>query len=75
MLSWFLQFLISPPKTFLRQQARNQNSVHAHQGSHMESTVSQLHSELQEANGKYEDKVCMDLSVSISDNETGYVDI
>nr|XP_009933835.1 PREDICTED: coiled-coil domain-containing protein 158 [Opisthocomus hoazin] len=40
----------------IRQQARNQNSVHAHQGSHMESTVSQLHSELQEANGKYEDK-------------------
>ncbi|KFR11405.1 Coiled-coil domain-containing protein 158, partial [Opisthocomus hoazin] len=43
----------------IRQQARNQNSVHAHQGSHMESTVSQLHSELQEANGKYEDKVCI----------------
>ncbi|NXN64698.1 CD158 protein, partial [Himantopus himantopus] len=50
-------FLISPPKTFLREQTRNQNSVHAHQVSHLESTVSQLRSELQEAKRMYEDKV------------------
>ncbi|NXH66106.1 CD158 protein, partial [Hydrobates tethys] len=57
MLSWFLQFLISSPKTFLREQTRNQNSVHAHQVSHLESTVSQLRSELREAKRMYEDKV------------------
>ncbi|XP_050751766.1 coiled-coil domain-containing protein 158 [Gymnogyps californianus] len=51
------KFLISPPKTFLREQTRNQNSVHAHQVSHLESTVSQLRSELQEAKRMYEDKV------------------
>ncbi|NXV51854.1 CD158 protein, partial [Uria aalge] len=50
-------FLISPSKTFLREQARNQNSVHAHEVSHLESTVSQLRSELQEAKRMYEDKV------------------
>lgn len=59
MLSWFLQFLIFPPKTFLREQTRNQNSVLAQQGSHLESTVSQLRSELREAKRMYEDKVCI----------------
>uniref|UniRef100_A0A672UB94 Coiled-coil domain containing 158 n=1 Tax=Strigops habroptila TaxID=2489341 RepID=A0A672UB94_STRHB len=39
------------------EQTRNQNSVHAHQVSHLESTVSQLRSELQEAKRIYEDKV------------------
>ncbi|NXK08491.1 CD158 protein, partial [Herpetotheres cachinnans] len=38
-------------------QTRNQYSVHAHQVSHLESTVSQLRSELQEAKRIYEDKV------------------
>ncbi|XP_075606812.1 coiled-coil domain-containing protein 158 [Balearica regulorum gibbericeps] len=40
-----------------REQTRNQNSVHAHQVGHLESTVSQLHSELREAKRMYEDKV------------------
>ncbi|XP_027655531.2 coiled-coil domain-containing protein 158 isoform X2 [Falco biarmicus] len=40
-----------------REQTRKQNSVHAHQVSHLESTVSQLHSELQEAKRIYEDKI------------------
>ncbi|KAM6071493.1 coiled-coil domain-containing protein 158 isoform 2-T9 [Theristicus caerulescens] len=40
-----------------REQIRNQNSVHAHQVSHLESTVSQLRSELREAKRMYEDKV------------------
>lgn len=73
MLPLFLQFLISPPKNFLREQTRNQNSVHAYQVSHLESTVSQLHSELQEAKRIYEDKVCMDFCVSITANETVYM--
>ncbi|KFO03785.1 Coiled-coil domain-containing protein 158, partial [Balearica regulorum gibbericeps] len=41
----------------IQEQTRNQNSVHAHQVSHLESTVSQLHSELREAKRMYEDKV------------------
>ncbi|KAM6361103.1 LOW QUALITY PROTEIN: coiled-coil domain-containing protein 158 [Alca torda] len=41
----------------IQKQTRNQNSVHAHQVSHLESTVSQLRSELQEAKRMYEDKV------------------
>ncbi|KAM6301272.1 coiled-coil domain-containing protein 158 [Aegotheles albertisi] len=41
----------------MQEQTRNQNSVHAHQVSHLESTVSHLHSELQEAKRMYEDKV------------------
>ncbi|KAM6206758.1 LOW QUALITY PROTEIN: coiled-coil domain-containing protein 158 [Sarcoramphus papa] len=41
----------------MQEQTRNQNSVHAHQVSHLESTVSQLRSELQEAKRMYEDKV------------------
>ncbi|KAM9661427.1 coiled-coil domain-containing protein 158 isoform 2-T2 [Morphnus guianensis] len=40
-----------------REQTRNQNSVLAHQSSHLESTVSQLRSELREAKRMYEDKV------------------
>ncbi|XP_052668558.1 coiled-coil domain-containing protein 158 isoform X2 [Harpia harpyja] len=40
-----------------REQTRNQNSVLAHQGSPLESTVSQLHSEFQEVKRMYEDKV------------------
>ncbi|XP_063192234.1 coiled-coil domain-containing protein 158 [Chroicocephalus ridibundus] len=40
-----------------REQTRNQNSVHAQQVSHLESTVSQLRSELREAKRMYEDKV------------------
>ncbi|KAM6429675.1 LOW QUALITY PROTEIN: coiled-coil domain-containing protein 158 [Rhynochetos jubatus] len=51
-----IKFLISQPKTFLREQRRTQNSVHAHQVSHLESTVS-LGFELQEAKRTYEDKV------------------
>ncbi|XP_074948498.1 coiled-coil domain-containing protein 158 [Phalacrocorax aristotelis] len=41
----------------IQEQTRNQNSVHAHLVGHLESTVSQLHSELQEAKRMYEDKV------------------
>ncbi|KAM9578225.1 LOW QUALITY PROTEIN: coiled-coil domain-containing protein 158 [Guaruba guarouba] len=41
----------------IQQQTRNQNSVHVHQVSHLESTVSQLQSELQEAKRIYEDKI------------------
>ncbi|NXX08731.1 CD158 protein, partial [Larus smithsonianus] len=41
----------------IQEQTRNQNSVHAHQVSHLESTVSQLRSELREAKRMYEDKV------------------
>ncbi|NXV14232.1 CD158 protein, partial [Cepphus grylle] len=41
----------------IQEQMKNQNSVHAHQVSHLESTVSQLRSELQEAKRMYEDKV------------------
>ncbi|XP_009953176.1 PREDICTED: coiled-coil domain-containing protein 158 [Leptosomus discolor] len=41
----------------IQDQGRNQNSVHAHQVSHLESTVSQLRSELQEAGRVYGDKV------------------
>ncbi|NXP10810.1 CD158 protein, partial [Thinocorus orbignyianus] len=41
----------------IREQTKNQNSVHAHQVSHLESTVSQLRSELQEAKRMYQDKV------------------
>ncbi|NXA23390.1 CD158 protein, partial [Ibidorhyncha struthersii] len=41
----------------VQEQTRNQNSVHAHQVSHLESTVSQLRSELREAKRMYEDKV------------------
>uniref|UniRef100_A0A8C4TYL9 Coiled-coil domain containing 158 n=1 Tax=Falco tinnunculus TaxID=100819 RepID=A0A8C4TYL9_FALTI len=50
-------FLIAAPETFLREQTRKQNSVHAHQVSHLESTVSQLYSELQEAKRIYEVKI------------------
>ncbi|KAM6076502.1 coiled-coil domain-containing protein 158 [Chlamydotis macqueenii] len=42
---------------FYYKQTRYQNAVHAHQVSHLESTVSQLRSELQEAKRMYEDKV------------------
>ncbi|NXG87737.1 CD158 protein, partial [Stercorarius parasiticus] len=41
----------------IQEQTRNQNSAHAHQVSQLESTVSQLRSELQEAKRMYEDKV------------------
>ncbi|NXE22742.1 CD158 protein, partial [Ardeotis kori] len=41
----------------IQEQTRNQNAVHAHQVSHLDSTVSQLRSELQEAKRMYEDKV------------------
>ncbi|KAM6136364.1 coiled-coil domain-containing protein 158 [Phoenicopterus ruber ruber] len=41
----------------IQEQTRNQNSVHAHQVSHLESAVSQLRSELREAKRMYEDKV------------------
>ncbi|NXI73784.1 CD158 protein, partial [Anseranas semipalmata] len=41
----------------IQEQTRKQNSLHAHQVSHLESTVSQLRSELQEAKRMYEDKV------------------
>ncbi|NWZ57987.1 CD158 protein, partial [Haliaeetus albicilla] len=44
-------------RSFSIEQTRNQNSVLAHQGSHLESTVSQLRSELREAKRMYEDKV------------------
>ncbi|NWX51283.1 CD158 protein, partial [Steatornis caripensis] len=58
MLSWFSQLLTCPPKPFLsRKQTRNQISVRAHHISHLESTVSQLRSELREAKRTYEDKV------------------
>ncbi|XP_035752854.1 coiled-coil domain-containing protein 158 [Egretta garzetta] len=41
----------------IQEQTRNQNSVHPHQVSHLESTVSQLRSELRDAKKTYEDKV------------------
>ncbi|NXS93092.1 CD158 protein, partial [Jacana jacana] len=41
----------------IQEQTKTQNSVRAHQVSHLESTVSQLRSELQEAKRMYEDKV------------------
>ncbi|XP_010076544.1 PREDICTED: coiled-coil domain-containing protein 158 [Pterocles gutturalis] len=41
----------------IQEQTRNQNSVHAHQVKHLESTISQLRSELREAKRMYEDKV------------------
>ncbi|NXY74136.1 CD158 protein, partial [Glareola pratincola] len=41
----------------IQEQIRNQNSVHAHQVGHLESTVSRLCSELQEAKRMYENKV------------------
>ncbi|KAF1465082.1 hypothetical protein FQV17_0016195, partial [Megadyptes antipodes antipodes] len=41
----------------IHEQTRTQNSVHAHQVSPLESTVSQLRSELREAKRIYEDKV------------------
>ncbi|KAF1441066.1 CD158 protein, partial [Pygoscelis papua] len=41
----------------IHEQTGTQNSVHAHQVSHLESTVSQLRSELREAKRIYEDKV------------------
>ncbi|NXE81293.1 CD158 protein, partial [Cochlearius cochlearius] len=41
----------------IQEQTRNQNSVHAREVSHLESTVSQLRSELQDAKRMYEDKV------------------
>ncbi|XP_059682960.1 LOW QUALITY PROTEIN: coiled-coil domain-containing protein 158 [Gavia stellata] len=44
-------------RSFSIEQTRTQNSVHAHQVSHLESTVSQLRSELREAKRMYEDKV------------------
>lgn len=47
--------------------------MHAHQVSHLESTVCQLRSELREAKRMYEDKVSMDLCVSVSANEIGYL--
>ncbi|NXG70877.1 CD158 protein, partial [Baryphthengus martii] len=56
-LSWFLRFLVSAPKTFLREQRRNQHSVHVHEVSHLEPTVSQLRSQLREAKRMHEDKV------------------
>ncbi|XP_071664412.1 coiled-coil domain-containing protein 158 isoform X1 [Patagioenas fasciata] len=40
-----------------REQSRNQNTVRVHQVSHLQSTVSQLHSESQEAKRMSEDKV------------------
>ncbi|NXQ96878.1 CD158 protein, partial [Sagittarius serpentarius] len=55
----------------VQEQTRNQNSVYAHRVSHLESAVSQLHSELREAKRMYEDKVCVDLCVSVSASETG----
>ncbi|NWU68174.1 CD158 protein, partial [Pterocles burchelli] len=45
------------PMQIILEQTRNQNSVHAHQVKHLESTVSQLRSELREAKRMYEDKV------------------
>ncbi|XP_076193817.1 LOW QUALITY PROTEIN: coiled-coil domain-containing protein 158 [Aptenodytes patagonicus] len=44
-------------RSFSIEQTRTQNSVHAHQVSHLESTVSQLRSELREAKRICEDKV------------------
>ncbi|NXW18851.1 CD158 protein, partial [Circaetus pectoralis] len=44
-------------RSFSIEQTRNQNSVLAHQGSHLESSVSQLRSELREAKRMDEDKV------------------
>ncbi|KFQ62582.1 Coiled-coil domain-containing protein 158, partial [Pelecanus crispus] len=41
----------------IQQQTRSQTSVHAHRVNHLESTVSQLRSELREAKRMYEDKV------------------
>ncbi|NXF36091.1 CD158 protein, partial [Nyctibius bracteatus] len=41
----------------IQEQARNQNSVHARQVSHLESTASQLRSELRGAKRVYEEKV------------------
>lgn len=70
----FLQFFISPPKSFLREETRHQNSVPAQQVSHLESVVSQLHSELREAKRVCEDKVHVESCVSASASETGYED-
>ncbi|NXJ80469.1 CD158 protein, partial [Trogon melanurus] len=48
---------IQSQKEILLENTRNQISVHGHQASHVESAVSQLRSELQEAKRMYEDKV------------------
>lgn len=56
-------FFSLPFKIFLREQTRNQNSMYMRQVSQLESTVSQLRSELREAKRMYEDKVCVDCSV------------
>lgn len=58
-----LLFAFIPFQTLLREQARNQNSMYMRQLSDLESTVSQLRSELREAKRMYEDKVRSDLAV------------
>lgn len=71
LLGWFLQFLISPPQSSHREQARSPNLVRPHQVCHLESTVCQVHPQL-EVN---ENKVCMDLPVNIGARETECVEI
>lgn len=59
-----LLFALIPPLTVLREQARNQNSMYMRQLSDLESTVSQLRSELREAKRMYEDKVSLFFAAS-----------
>ncbi|KAM9263803.1 LOW QUALITY PROTEIN: coiled-coil domain-containing protein 158 [Cariama cristata] len=47
---------VQSQREIIQEQTRNQNAAHVHQVSHLESTVSQLSSELQEAKRIYEDK-------------------
>lgn len=51
------------------------NLVCPNQVCHLESTVCQLHSHLGEVKRIYENKVCMDLPVSIGASENGCVEI
>ncbi|NXD85358.1 CD158 protein, partial [Halcyon senegalensis] len=56
-LARFLQFLISPPKTFLSEQTGDQNSLRVPRVTHLESTVSPQRSEFREAKRMCDDKV------------------
>lgn len=72
---WFFQFLISAPQTSHREQARTPDWVYPHQVFHLESAVCQLCSQLGEAKRICENKVCMDLPVSIGASENECVAI
>lgn len=76
LLIWgFLQFLISPPQTSHREQARTPNLVPLHQVCHLESTVCLLCSQLGEVKRIYDNKVFMDLPVSSDASENECVEI